>query len=49
MGITKKEFHEVIVDIIRRKRQVIEEVTGGCGATLQDLYGGTVNAASVKN
>ena len=26
-----------------------EEVTGGCAATLQDLYGGTINVASVKN
>ena len=27
-GIAKKEFHEVIIDVIRRKRQVVEE-TGG--------------------
>ena len=29
LGIAKKEFHEVIIDIIRRKRQVMEEITGG--------------------
>ena len=49
LGIAKKEFHEVIIDIIRRKRQVTEEITGGCATTLQDLYGGTINAASLKN
>ena len=27
----------------------MEEITRGCAATLQDLYGGTINAASVKN
>ena len=28
LGIPKKEFHEVIIDVIRRKRQLVEE-TGG--------------------
>ena len=48
LGIAKKEFHEVIIDIIRRKRLMMEKITGGC-ATLQDFYGGTINVASVKN
>ena len=43
-----KEFHEVMIDIIRRKRQVTEEITGGCATTHQDLYGGTINAAGLK-
>ena len=33
LGIAKKEFHEVIIDLIRRKRQVIEE-TGGVNTVM---------------
>ena len=34
LGIAKKEFHEVIIDLIRRKRQVIEE-TGGVNTVMK--------------
>ena len=33
LGIAKKEFHEVIIDVIRRKRQVVEE-TGGVNTVM---------------
>ena len=49
LGIAKKKFHGVILDIIRRKRHETEEVMGGCAETLQNLYGGTNNAARIKN
>ena len=36
LGIAKKEFHEVIIDVIRRKRQVIEEMGGVTTVMIQE-------------
>ena len=36
LGIAKKEFHEVIIDAIRRKRQVTEETRGVKAIKIQE-------------